>query len=377
MGRFLLVILLNLLVMQKPLFAREILGNTCKIALAVAKSNPVSGWVLQKIKNKILVRTFPFPDFKPEITTQMSKDADKNARDLLDKLGISYKKVEGSTDARKLTMRSLISANYSALDEMSLYEFKLMNKPAGRRHPFTKALEHPDFPEVLKELETKGYKVLIDSSLGLTGAGGIVNNENKTMVINANLDWVRFQHEMRHIEYEEAKTLGLFDIDRNENLEAFPNFKDLVARAKQLKLRGFNDISVHETLATEREVELLKQSGFKAWNPEIKRRIEYSRSYQIGDILGVKPENRTPEQLARLTKALIEFEAGMDMETSSFWSTLSPTKKVAILGTITVLGSAGLTLWYLSRNNSSSSEESDEEKDIYIQTQDGEWILVK
>ena len=182
---------------------------------------------------------------------------------------------------------------------------------------------------------------------------------------------------MIHVDYEEAKSLGLFDLENSPNIEAYPDLKSLVERANVLRTRGLRDVTVHEMLATEKERNVLLQYGYKAYEPVFKSRIQYSRRYIIGDILNTPPDKRTPQQLAILAKALVEFEAGMDMETTGMWKSLSPAKKVAVIGTVSALGAAGLTLWYLTGNSNPLLDDSEEEKDVYIQTKDGEWIVVK
>jgi hypothetical protein len=369
MGRFLLVILLNLLVMQKPLFAREILGNTCKIALAVAKSNPVSKWLLRKLKNKILSRTFPIPLMPDHLTIGKAKDADELSRKQLDEMGIAYKSVDGNTYAKQLVSDKEMTADANALKSVSLYEISLPKIQTGKNNPATNTLSHPEFPAALEMIQKLGYKFYVDSSMSPTGVGGMVDPIAKTITIKADLDWLKFQHELRHIEYEEAKSLGLFDPENTQGIEAYPNFKDFVERAKEIRTRGWRDTTVHEMLATEREREILLENGYKAWTPIYKSKVEYSRRYQIGDILSLEPEKRTPQQLARLTKALIEFEAGLDFETTSFWRSLSPSKRVLILGALSAVGSGAAVYWYLNKD--------DDEKEVLIKNEDGEWIQIK
>lgn len=90
MRRLLLAILLGLFVLQKPLFARDILGNSCRIALIAAKSNSVSKWILRKIKNKILARTVPIANQPKHLKTEQAIESDTLARKQLDEMGIQY-----------------------------------------------------------------------------------------------------------------------------------------------------------------------------------------------------------------------------------------------------------------------------------------------
>lgn len=377
MGRFLLAILLSLFVLQRPLFARDILGHTCKIALAVAKSNSVSRWILRKIKNKILERTVPIPNQPAHLQVESAKNADSLTRKQLDEMGVGYKAVEGLTWAQQLLNNKEITADTDALKSVSLYELTSLKETQGKNDPATNTLEHPDFPKALEELKKKGYKFYVDSSIAATGAGALVDMTDKTVTIKANLEWLKFQHELVHVDYEEAKGLGLFDLENAPNIEAYPDLKSLVERAKILRTRGLRDITVHEMLATEKERDVLTQFGYKPYAPVYQNRVQYSRRYIIGDILNTPPEKRTAQQLSILTKALIEFETGMDMETTRLWSGLSPSKRVAVIGTMTALGGAGLTMWILANKNRTTDDEKEEEKEVLIQTQDGEWIRVK
>jgi hypothetical protein len=185
----------------------------------------------------------------------------------------------------------------------------------------TRALQHPRLPVYLDRLKSVGGSLLVDSSLGVSycGSAGYLLSQSRSVVIKPQTTWNEFIHEFSHLDF----TLGRSALERafqwsgrswksvlegnpqaissrdEEKFQRVAGIHPILLEARKLLqetgLCSENLLSIDETIAVRRQMELFEGEGYGPNHPMVLHFREYALEWQLYEgIELIRKECQTP-----------------------------------------------------------------------------------
>lgn len=244
----------------------------------------------------------------------------------------------------------------------------------GKIDPFEIAVFHPEMKSYIKKAEKMGYKVAIDPSLDMTRVTAYLNptHKNKMIGLSYKSKWHDFQHEFQHLELDYAvkkskdallkssklkemqgtipfgSTMDLSEaddwitlirLDRESPSDLAQLKKEYPKLDEALSLHqktGLPELAVDETLASQREIEALRKSGYGVCDSRYYAIRKQALDHQINEL------EKLSSATALQTKTYIKAQAEL-----KFLETLRGTSLNGALSTVFVAGAGS---HYLIKN---------------------------
>lgn len=236
-----------------------------------------------------------------------------SARAQLDKMGVKYSEVEVDTHLRNAELRGETTVkpdDDGIVDDGQVLEVTGLPKPRATGNVNTPAFSHPEMADYMNRLKQMGYRVVVDTSLNHTGAGGYMSPTEKFIAMEPDSTWQTFVHEYQHLEFQETiepnfakwaeakKTTGATlesVVDAETKARIGPK---KLARLEQLMDRELPRLAVNETLSSDAE---LRAMGFRRYSPAESSPEKYTLRHQVNELQ--KLSKRTPIQEKTLKEA--------------------------------------------------------------------------
>ena len=169
----------------------------------------------------------------------------------------------------------------------------------------SKALLHPDFKKYLKNLNSRGYRVVINPSLAVTRHFGLVLEKNKTLSILPNTPWEIFLHEYEHTLFNDISgSLGFSTLRYKVNHLKKKEMKKVLIKnygysspqasefIRLMKKKSFTDVTINESLAVNKEINTLYKSGVMPWSFVVYQARAYRWRFQLMDLKELRQANQ-------------------------------------------------------------------------------------
>ena len=186
------------------LFAAAVLRKAKKVAKAVEANEVAAAIPDSKIVAKAAggkSNVFDPMNVPDTIVFETLRSLDRRATDLLQDLGVEIKPSSILPLVRQSADLKSVNGPADRYDWGTVYEVKGLPKPLRKGTAKSNALKHPQMPAYLKRLESMGYTLHIDTTMGSIGYGAYVDPESKILVLRAQSPWSDLVHEFQHVEF--------------------------------------------------------------------------------------------------------------------------------------------------------------------------------